>query len=116
MIRRPPRSTLFPYTTLFRSVPGHRLLQVSGLEDNLFPVLDRPEDRDGRPVPSNLFDTTTPAGGASALSQMPPAHVTTTGVQCSDRRSARCGGPLSSKSTSAPEAPSNPTPSNTPAL
>src|SRR3712207_9063045 len=26
MIRRPPRSTLFPYTTLFRSVPGDRLL------------------------------------------------------------------------------------------
>src|SRR3712207_7532068 len=24
MIRRPPRSTLFPYTTLFRSVPGAR--------------------------------------------------------------------------------------------
>src|SRR3712207_7603066 len=23
MIRRPPRSTLFPYTTLFRSPPGH---------------------------------------------------------------------------------------------
>src|SRR2546426_6299100 len=23
MIRRPPRSTLFPYTTLFRSVNGH---------------------------------------------------------------------------------------------
>src|SRR6266700_3342570 len=23
MIRRPPRSTLFPYTTLFRSVPHH---------------------------------------------------------------------------------------------
>src|SRR2546427_6953255 len=23
MIRRPPRSTLFPYTTLFRSVCGH---------------------------------------------------------------------------------------------
>src|SRR2546429_1368280 len=23
MIRRPPRSTLFPYTTLFRSVHGH---------------------------------------------------------------------------------------------
>src|SRR5256885_2845714 len=26
MIRRPPRSTLFPYTTLFRSRPGERLL------------------------------------------------------------------------------------------
>src|SRR5690554_7474687 len=25
MIRRPPRSTLFPYTTLFRSQPGHSL-------------------------------------------------------------------------------------------
>src|SRR5438034_7342142 len=23
MLRRPPRSTLFPYTTLFRSQPGH---------------------------------------------------------------------------------------------
>src|SRR5258708_10071089 len=26
MIRRPPRSTLFPYTTLFRSLPGLRYL------------------------------------------------------------------------------------------
>src|SRR3712207_7342034 len=26
MIRRPPRSTLFPYTTLFRSLPLRRLL------------------------------------------------------------------------------------------
>src|SRR2546429_3646211 len=25
MIRRPPRSTLFPYTTLFRSAPARRL-------------------------------------------------------------------------------------------
>src|SRR3712207_7254309 len=25
MIRRPPRSTLFPYTTLFRSVADHRV-------------------------------------------------------------------------------------------
>src|SRR2546428_1834886 len=24
MLRRPPRSTLFPYTTLFRSPPSHR--------------------------------------------------------------------------------------------
>src|ERR1035437_10958385 len=30
MIRRPPRSTLFPYTTLFRSHDGsHQLVQVS---------------------------------------------------------------------------------------
>src|SRR2546425_6210595 len=30
MIRRPPRSTLFPYTTLFRSVHGLGLLRGSG--------------------------------------------------------------------------------------
>src|SRR3712207_9415580 len=31
MIRRPPRSTLFPYTTLFRSLwAGERSLQVDG--------------------------------------------------------------------------------------
>src|SRR3712207_7472632 len=30
MIRRPPRSTLFPYTTLFRSVLAHRALGLTG--------------------------------------------------------------------------------------
>src|SRR5258707_4341311 len=36
MIRRPPRSTLFPYTTLFRSasVPG-KLLMRSGYPDSI---------------------------------------------------------------------------------
>src|SRR2546426_863636 len=28
MIRRPPRSTLFPYTTLFRSNDGHLAMEV----------------------------------------------------------------------------------------
>src|SRR2546429_7052603 len=35
MIRRPPRSTLFPYTTLFRSVQhgdGHRRARDQGVE------------------------------------------------------------------------------------
>src|SRR5205807_6180422 len=47
MIRRPPRSTLFPYTTLFRSgdgVPrGGRGAQLQGRQD-LVPALDA-EDR-----------------------------------------------------------------------
>src|SRR5256885_6524302 len=30
MIRRPPRSTLFPYTTLFRSKPGKELVFKAG--------------------------------------------------------------------------------------
>src|SRR2546430_10529893 len=29
MIRRPPRSTLFPYTTLFRSTPGPDMMYVA---------------------------------------------------------------------------------------
>src|SRR2546421_4633058 len=37
MIRRPPRSTLFPYTTLFRSLPFHFCKQV--LEAEQVPVL-----------------------------------------------------------------------------
>src|SRR5436305_8266942 len=35
MIRRPPRSTLFPYTTLFRSPVGRRLVSD-------FPCRDKP--------------------------------------------------------------------------
>src|SRR5438034_8559011 len=35
MIRRPPRSTLFPYTTLFRSPNGGRMLRRLGLGDEL---------------------------------------------------------------------------------
>src|SRR3712207_7493120 len=31
MIRRPPRSTLFPYTTLFRSFDAHGVLWAAGL-------------------------------------------------------------------------------------
>src|SRR5438128_5379981 len=34
MIRRPPRSTLFPYTTLFRS-RGGRAVECAGLENRL---------------------------------------------------------------------------------
>src|SRR3712207_7653245 len=36
MIRRPPRSTLFPYTTLFRSLDGHAVEQgaVRQVEDH----------------------------------------------------------------------------------
>src|SRR5256885_4445030 len=32
MIRRPPRSTLFPYTTLFRSLAGRAVEQVAQLK------------------------------------------------------------------------------------
>src|SRR2546422_8239794 len=38
MIRRPPRSTLFPYTTLFRSVIEGQAVKAG---DNLFQIADR---------------------------------------------------------------------------
>src|SRR3712207_5280392 len=42
MIRRPPRSTLFPYTTLFRSIRGgDDPLDVSGVHPESYPVVRR---------------------------------------------------------------------------
>ena len=35
MIRRPPRSTLFPYTTLFRSMGGFGMLIAQKLVDEV---------------------------------------------------------------------------------
>src|SRR2546429_2657133 len=41
MIRRPPRSTLFPYTTLFRSFLGGGALDLGlGEDDHRFALLD----------------------------------------------------------------------------
>src|SRR3712207_7791913 len=37
MIRRPPRSTLFPYTTLFRSLGSHTRLRVSEADTAMLP-------------------------------------------------------------------------------
>src|SRR3712207_6299235 len=49
MIRRPPRSTLFPYTTLFRSplLPGHdgvADMAVDGIRQDLRPALEAKAD------------------------------------------------------------------------
>src|SRR5256885_14550342 len=44
MIRRPPRSTLFPYTTLFRSV-GQRLDRFEELHERAGPAV-REQERD----------------------------------------------------------------------
>src|SRR5256885_5984459 len=35
MIRRPPRSTLFPYTTLFRSTPKNAVTDHAGVVDHI---------------------------------------------------------------------------------
>src|SRR5256885_6964080 len=50
MIRRPPRSTLFPYTTLFRSP----ILFVQGSRDALCPLPDLERVRAAMTAPSAL--------------------------------------------------------------
>src|SRR3712207_8701965 len=48
MIRRPPRSTLFPYTTLFRSrVPGDRHSEERHAQGGAAPAEGRPQPRVG---------------------------------------------------------------------
>src|SRR2546430_13654282 len=60
MIRRPPRSTLFPYTTLFRSIKvggrlaelvgdrrGHRVGGLQHRQADVVPVADEHGDRHG---------------------------------------------------------------------
>src|SRR5689334_24365842 len=41
MIRRPPRSTLFPYTTLFRSIELGRAIGRTGIEHGLLTLRRR---------------------------------------------------------------------------
>src|SRR6266487_4806282 len=53
MIRRPPRSTLFPYTTLFRS----RTVRCEEQEEDVFVAIhDLREPRQGRPESGNDRD------------------------------------------------------------
>src|SRR2546422_5235111 len=46
MIRRPPRSTLFPYTTLFRSLKPVSVRLLGGLDGNPAPLACSPPRRD----------------------------------------------------------------------
>src|SRR3712207_8150776 len=47
MIRRPPRSTLFPYTTLFRSLGPRPLVGWAGADDHPPPVHRHGERAEG---------------------------------------------------------------------
>src|SRR3712207_8445779 len=45
MIRRPPRSTLFPYTTLFRSMGGAQIDRYGNVNTSVIGPYDRPKVR-----------------------------------------------------------------------
>src|SRR3712207_8884164 len=80
MIRRPPRSTLFPYTTLFRS--------ATLLEDRLagLPVLLD----DVAPLPGDLVVRVHAGRGEDALHRHTLARALAAGAACAvDRKSTR---------------------------
>src|SRR3712207_9314194 len=82
MIRRPPRSTLFPYTTLFRSYdPGRAALVLA------------PGDPDGADAPGRVRLGPAPDRGADRLHH-PPARPRAAGARPHDleptRRDTAC--------------------------
>src|SRR5258707_9366626 len=70
MIRRPPRSTLFPYTTLFRSVyqlsPVHPIEKIAFLGNTAAPGIDVGQIR--RAV-VDRYGTSPPLGRTSDLTR-----------------------------------------------
>src|SRR3712207_9162579 len=78
MIRRPPRSTLFPYTTLFRSVANAKVYNTKDLEAE---ISKKPEDKgfyleEGRAYrdENDVFEVYT-LEERNRLFGMPPATV-----------------------------------------
>src|SRR5258708_26368678 len=76
MIRRPPRSTLFPYTTLFRSASAHTAAvlfqQLTGTSVLLVPYRGgAPAMQDLIAGPTHLPGHQTPAATASDLNRTP---------------------------------------------
>src|SRR5256885_17163310 len=78
MIRRPPRSTLFPYTTLFRSVRLRRWLQGGGLGDCAARVHREPGSDGAHRAAAHL------ARGGAARRRLPPALSAPLAPACRD--------------------------------
>src|SRR3712207_6910834 len=81
MIRRPPRSTLFPYTTLFRSHP-HLLIRTVGDVDEA--LVGRERQRPHRALAARLFRDHAFAHESAVL----PEHLNAI-VAAIDRKSTR---------------------------
>src|SRR5256885_12055828 len=85
MIRRPPRSTLFPYTTLFRSVQMKK-----NRPGTLLTVLCKPQDT--QPLMSLIFAETTTFGARTYRAQrrtLPREFVSVSTDFGEDRKSTR---------------------------
>src|SRR3712207_8453058 len=69
MIRRPPRSTLFPYTTLFRSREKFLAADI-GITGANFGVAE-----------TGTIATITNEGNARLVTSVPPVHVVVMGIE-----------------------------------
>src|SRR5256885_12180531 len=76
MIRRPPRSTLFPYTTLFRSTADAACL-LAPLRSDLSPL----SKTDLHPHPKAPVALLTGTGGVNTLRQIPRSEEHTSELQ-----------------------------------
>src|SRR3989442_15280057 len=72
MIRRPPRSTLFPYTTLFRSVQDDPLARGPGDGEGADRAIARRPDR--RSARSRSSAARPRPGAAGPVGQVDPCH------------------------------------------
>src|SRR2546429_9118148 len=72
MKRRPPRSTLFPYTTLFRSEPREALLECA---QPAFVALDGGGEADEAHVDSEVGEARSDTGNDGQDAARVPLHV-----------------------------------------
>src|SRR3712207_8373227 len=89
MIRRPPRSTLFPYTTLFRS---HELLHQEQRRTGRRGVADRPQYLQRRlvvPVVDHLHEDVAVAFRQRVAEEIPGDEGEPVGGERADRKSTR---------------------------
>src|SRR3712207_7433492 len=75
MIRRPPRSTLFPYTTLFRSAGDicRGCLCITDLEEIL--AKDKPESSNARKAVNELYGRLAAAQGDRKSTRLNSSHA-----------------------------------------
>src|SRR3712207_8208453 len=81
MIRRPPRSTLFPYTTLFRSARG-RLERLENLDEETAELVSRIGETETRRGELEAMITAGRQGAADRLAKKVQENLT-------DRKSTR---------------------------
>src|SRR5690349_23685546 len=82
MIRRPPRSTLFPYTTLFRSDPA-RLSRAVRRRAGLHDVLPQRAGRSGRRTIDGVLRRPDPSLGASVVGDRKSTRLNSSHVEIS---------------------------------